>query len=125
MLDISNTTRLPNPKGISYDQMRIKTLGKNYELSLVFCGEHLMRRINRENRGKDYATNVLSFPLSDTTGEMFICLPICKKQHKGFERSYTNFVAFLFVHGLIHLKGHDHGATMDRLEAKLRKEFGI
>jgi len=68
---------------------------------------------------------VLSFPLSDTTGEMFICLPVCKKQHKNFEREFANFVGFLFVHGLVHLKGHDHGATMDKLEAKFRKQFGI
>ena len=125
MIDVSNTTRTPHPKKIPYEEMTDKVLGKKYELSLVFCGETIMRKLNKEMRGKDYATNVLSFPLSDTTGEMFICLPVCKKQHKNFEREFANFVGFLFVHGLVHLKGHDHGATMDKLEAKFRKQFGI
>jgi len=125
MLDISNTTRAQTPKGTPYEEITNKILGKKYELSLVFCGETLMRRINRENRQKDYATSVLSFPLSETTGEIFICLPVCKKQHKGFERTFENFVAFLFVHGLVHLKGYDHGATMDKLEAKFRNQFSI
>ncbi len=125
MIDISNTTRSVFPKKYNYNEMAAAVLGNKYELSLVFCGEHLMRKINRESRGKDYATNILSFPLSGTTGEMFICLPVCKKQYKNFDRTFENFVGFLFVHGLVHLKGHDHGATMDRLESKFRKQFGI
>ncbi len=100
-------------------------LGDDYELSLVFCGEKLMRRINKETRNKDYATNILSFPLSETAGEMFICLPVCRKQHKDFDRSFSNFVAFLFIHGLVHLNGYDHGDTMDFEEEKLRKYFSI
>lgn len=100
-------------------------LGKDYELSVVFCGERLMRRINRETRNKDYATNILSFPLSDTSGEIFVCLPVCKKQYKKFDRSFGNFVDFLFVHGIVHLAGYDHGDTMDIEEAKLQKRFDI
>ena len=100
-------------------------MGSQYELSVVFCGEHVMRRINREHRGKDYATNILSFPLSDQSGEIFICQNVCRRQHTEHERSYTNFIAMLFVHGLVHLKGHDHGATMSRLETRYRKMFSI
>ena len=125
MLDISNTTRSPYPKTIPYEKITDRVMGRKYELSLVFCGEHLMRRLNRESRGKDYATNILSFPLSDNAGEIFICPAVCRKQHKDFDRSLSNFVGFLFVHGLVHLKGHDHGATMDRQEAKFRNEFGL
>lgn len=125
MVDITNTTRSPYPKAIAYRDIGAKIMGKSYDLSLVFCGTHLMRRINREHRGKDYATNILSFPLSNTSGEIFICLPVCRKQHVGFDRSFPNFISFLLVHGLVHLKGHDHGATMERLEQAYRKQFGI
>lgn len=113
------------PKHIQYEKMAHSYLGVAYELSLVFCTKRTMRKLNRETRNKDYATNVLSFPLSETSGEMFICLPVCRKQHKDFDRSFKNFVAFLYVHGLVHLKGHDHGATMDKQEASLRKQFNI
>lgn len=125
-LAVKNTLRKHNRvQTKDFEKMTEFYLGKEYELSLVFCGERLMRRINRETRDKDYATNVLSFPLSDTSGEMFICLPLCKKQAKDFERRYNNFVAFLFVHGLVHLAGYDHGDTMDNEEKKLRKRFSI
>ncbi len=113
------------PQGIPYQEMKDHYLGKDYELSLVFCSKKTMRTLNFTTRQKDYATNILSFPLSDTSGEIFICLPVCKKQHKEFDRTFNNFIAFLFIHGLVHLNGHDHGDTMDDEEAAMRKKFSI
>lgn len=124
-IEVQNSLRAHKAHTKDFQAIKDYYLGKDYELSLVFCGERLMRRINRETRGKDYATNVLSFPLSDTSGEMFICLPICKKQYKKFGRTYPNFIAFLFVHGIVHLAGYDHGDTMDNEESKLYKRFSI
>jgi len=113
------------PRDIPYKEMKDYYLGKDYELSLVFCSKKTMRKLNNETRQKDYATNILSFPLSETAGEMFLCLPVCKKQYKNFDRSFDNFIAFLFIHGLVHLNGHDHGDTMDNEEENLRKKFSI
>ena len=122
----SNTQKnYPTPKSIPYKDIATYYLGKDYELSVVFCGKKLMRTINNATRGKDYATNVLSFPLSEKSGEIFICLPVCKNECKEFDRTYENFVGFLFIHGLVHLNGYDHGATMDKEELKLQKRFGI
>jgi ssRNA-specific RNase YbeY (16S rRNA maturation enzyme) len=42
-----------------------------------------------------------------------------------FGRTYDNFVSFLFVHGLVHLKGYDHGDKMEKMEIKFRKIFKI
>lgn len=114
-----------HPTNVPYSKIKDHYLGDNYELSLVFCSKKKMRTLNRETRNKDYATNILSFPLSDTSGEMYICLPVCKKQYEEFDRSFDNFVAFLFVHGLVHLNGYDHGDTMDSEEEALRKAFSI
>ena len=125
MFDIQNTTRTPHPTSIPYEEIKNAVLGKTYELSVVFCGTTLGRRINNQYRNKDYATNILSFPLSETSGEVFICQNVCRAQHKEHGRDYENFVAMLFVHGMVHLKGHDHGATMDKLEAQFRKRFSI
>ncbi len=70
-------------------------------------------------------TNILSFPLDKKSGEIFITLSVAKKEAPNFDRTFSNFVAFLFIHGLMHLKGHDHSDTMERAESKLRKKFGI
>ena len=48
-----------------------------------------------------------------------------KLEAKKFERTYENFLAFLFIHALVHLKGMDHGSTMESMEARYRKKFGI
>ena len=110
---------------LSYEKIKNHYLGENYELSLVFCSKKTMRKLNNQTRKKDYPTNILSFPLSETSGEMFICLPVCRTQYKKFDRTFKNFIAYLFVHGLVHLNGHDHGDTMDLEEEKLRTFFSI
>lgn len=125
MVDIQNTTKTPHPTQIPYEEIKNAVLGKNYELSVVFCGQHLIRRLNRETRGKDYSTDILSFPLSDQSGEVFICQDICSRRAREHERSEENYLAMLFVHGMVHLKGHDHGDTMDKLEERYRKRFSI
>ena len=48
-----------------------------------------------------------------------------KKEALKFDRTFPNFVAFLVIHGLMHLKGFDHSSTMESNEQKIRQEFGI
>ena len=67
----------------------------------------------------------MSFPLDKKSGEIFITPKVAEKEAKDFGRKFSNFIAFLFIHGLVHLKGHGHGDTMEMLEIKLRKQFGI
>jgi ssRNA-specific RNase YbeY (16S rRNA maturation enzyme) len=91
---ILNKTQRPLPR-VRFLEIKNAALGTSYELSLVFCGNALSRTLNRTYRGKDHATNVLAFPISKTSGEIFINLA----HLKGFK------VEFLFIHGLFHLKG--------------------
>lgn len=105
--------------------MKEAVLGKEYELSLVFVDDKESRTLNMENRGKDYVPNVLSFPLNDTSGEMFINPKEAKRQAKEFDRTPENMIGFLFIHGLCHLKGMTHGSKMEAVEAKFRKIFGV
>jgi probable rRNA maturation factor len=121
---LKNTTKQRIPK-LQFEAMKDAALGKSYSLSLVLCGDKLSRRLNRETRGKDKPTNILSFPLDKKEGEVFIDLNVARREAKNFDRSYENFVAFLFIHGLIHLKGFDHGSRMESEEVKLRKQFKI
>lgn len=110
---------------LPFERMKDAVLGSNYELSVVVCDLNLIHQLNRDRRGKDAPTDILSFPLSDTEGEIFLNLDECRKQAPLFDRQYENFIGFLFIHGLVHLKGLDHGSRMENEEQKFRKEFGI
>lgn len=105
--------------------MKDAVLGKKYELSLVFVSAAEMNRLNRIYRNINKPTDILSFPLSKNEGEMYICLTETKKEAKNFDRTYENFLAFLFIHGCVHLKGFDHSSTMERIERRYRKKFGV
>lgn len=98
-------------------------LGKKYDLSLVFVGNTVSRRLNKTLRGKDKPTNVLSFPLSKDSGEIFIDLAKAKLEHKSFGLNFKNFVLYLYIHGLLHLAGMEHGDKMTKAEAKLLKKW--
>ncbi len=105
--------------------MKTAVLGADYNLSVVFVGDAESQKINIESRGKDYIPNVLSFPLDRTSGEIFINPIEAKRQAPEFDRTPDNMIGFLYIHGLVHLKGMDHGVTMERTEAKFRKLFEI
>ena len=121
---VTNTTRSKTPR-VDFLNMKNAALGKDYSLSLVFVGNSTSAKLNNSYRGKNNPTNVLSFPLDKKNGEIFICMPVAKREAPEFGRKLDNFIAFLFIHGLMHLKGHDHGDTMDRAETKLRKRFSV
>lgn len=121
---ITNNTKGKLPK-LPFLEIKEAALGKPYELSLVFIGDKLSRKLNLTHRGKDKPTNILSFTLSETTGEIFINLRLANKQSEKFNRKQDNFIAFLFIHGLMHLKGFAHGDTMEKAEQKLRTKFSI
>lgn len=99
---------------------RIKNavLGKRYDLSLAFLSVPKMRRAMKFRYARiagRKTSNVLSFPLSKTSGEILICPRAAAPYTRGY----------LFIHGLLHLKGLKHGATMEREERRLLKRFGL
>lgn len=104
-------------------QMKDAILGKRYDLSIVFATPKISQDLNRTHRGKDYPTNILSFPLSDTSGELVISLATVRRDAPNFDKPYGKFLCFLMIHGMLHLKGYDHGSTMERQEALLSKKF--
>lgn len=105
--------------------MKDAILGKKYELSLVIVSKSEIKKLNKKYRGIDKPTDILSFPLSSNEGEIFINLDMAKIEAMKFDRSYENFLGFLFIHGLVHLKGFDHSSTMESIEACFRNKFGI
>lgn len=108
-----------------FKKIKEAILGKDYDLSWAFITPKKIQKLNLIYRNLNKPTDILSFPLSKTEGEIYICKSESKKEAKKFERDYENFLLFLFIHGCVHLKGYDHGSTMERIEAKFRKHFGV
>jgi probable rRNA maturation factor len=100
-------------------------MGKKYEVCLTFLGSTRARTLNTNYRQKTYVPNVLSFPLDATHGDIFICPEVAKREAAKFSLSVNGYMAYLFIHGLLHLKGHDHSDTMDKLEQRYLKKFNI
>jgi probable rRNA maturation factor len=90
-----------------------------------------LRRLNRDFRKQDYATDVLSFPQAEGSGflgEMAISLDRARVQAREHDHDTAGEIRILMLHGLLHLMGMDHEADsgeMGRAERKWRKRFGL
>jgi probable rRNA maturation factor len=114
---LSNTTKGKLPR-LPFAQIKDLILSPSYELSVAVVDATTMRTLNNTWRQKDYATNILSFPYDKKSGEIVLHLPAIKKDASEFDLSFEEFTRYLYVHGLLHLKGMHHGATMDTAEKK-------
>ena len=126
-IDENNFSIIRKTKGklpsLPFVLMAKDILGKNFELSLVFVGDKESQEINKTYRDKDYPTNVLSFPLSESSGEIFINLKKVRLDAPLFEKTYHEFLLHIVIHGMLHVKGYDHGKEMDRLEERFIKKY--
>ncbi|MFA6392549.1 MAG: rRNA maturation RNase YbeY [Candidatus Paceibacterota bacterium] len=98
-------------------------LGKKYDLEVVFLTSKKQKEINKIYRNIDKTTNILSFPLTKTSGQITFDLSKVKKDAPLFDMIYPKFLKYLFIHGALHLKGYDHSAIMERQEKKFLKMF--
>ena len=119
-----NETKETIPQ-VEFEAIKNDILGNNYALNLIITTSEKIKKLNTIYRNKESATDILSFPLSGTEGEIYISIKETRSEAKKFDRTYENFFSFLFIHGCTHLKGHDHGAIMEAIEAKVREKFGV
>lgn len=110
---------------LPYQKIAAAILGPTYDLSLVFIGRDRAKTLNQTSRGKSYVPNVLSFPLTDTAGEIYIAPTTAETESKAFDLTPRGYVGFLFIHGCLHLKGLDHGPQMEKLETQYLQQFGL
>jgi probable rRNA maturation factor len=101
--------------------------------TIRLAGVDEVRALNREYRGKDRATDVLSFALGETlpgglyAGDVIICLPLAAEQARQSGQALERELLLLAIHGLLHLKGLDHetdGGQMLAQQERLFAEFG-
>lgn len=94
------------------------------ELSLRLVGAAEGKRLNRDFRGRDYATNVLTFeygvdPLGVARGDIVICVPVLAREAREQRSDLLHHAAHLTLHGVLHALGYDHVKARDakRMEA--------
>jgi rRNA maturation RNase YbeY len=119
-LTVTSNGTLPR---VPFLALKEKILGKRYALSITFVGPQKAQALNIMHRQKDYVPNTLSFPLSKTSGEIVLCAAVMKKQHKDFDMDYPTYLIYILIHSMLHLKGFDHGSTMEHKERHLLSLF--
>ncbi|MFC4528468.1 rRNA maturation RNase YbeY [Dyella halodurans] len=110
---------------------------KATELSIRIVDTDEGRTLNREYRGKDYATNVLSFPVElppgvtlPLIGDLAICAPVVAREAAEQGKAARDHWAHMTVHGVLHLLGYDHiedaeAEAMEALETRILAGLGI
>ncbi len=105
-------------------------LERSAAITVRFVGIAEGRKLNREYRDRDYATNVLSFDYGSSavgqalTGDIVLCAPVLRREARAQGKALAAHVAHLAVHGALHLQGHDHqspsaAARMEALEKRI------
>ncbi|SFS82046.1 rRNA maturation RNase YbeY [Marininema halotolerans] len=112
-----------------------KVVEENAEVFLLITDVEEIHRLNKEFRGVDRGTDVLSFPqwepgekrqaesdMPMPLGDIVISLPHAKEQAKEYGHSLERELAFLAVHGFLHLLGYDHGTEEEESRMFTRQE---
>jgi probable rRNA maturation factor len=135
------TTRIPlSPHSLSFD-VRFDTLApelprrptlrrwvqiaqeRDLAVTLRFVGQREGRRLNARFRGRQYATNVLTFVYDDVdplAGDIVLCVPVLAREARSQRKTLRAHCAHLVIHGMLHLQGYDHQRRADaaRMEAR-------
>ena len=130
------------PSALSFRRWVNAALGgakrrKPADMAIRIVGTREGRTLNRDYRGKDYATNVLSFPVElppgvtlPLIGDLAICAPVVTREAAEQGKLANHHWAHMTVHGVLHLLGYDHideaeAEAMEALEARILAKLGI
>jgi probable rRNA maturation factor len=101
------------------------------DFTILLSNDRKLRTLNRDFRGKDKPTNVLSFPAdTDYAGDIAIAYGVTQKESKAVGKAFADHAIHLVVHGVLHLAGYDHerprdAKVMEPLEVKILARLGI
>ena len=112
-------------------------VNEDCELSIRLVDETESAKLNNDYRGKNYPTNVLSFPFESPVplepvllGDLVLCVPVVEREAAEQEKTINDHWAHLIVHGCLHLLGYDHieddeAELMESLEIKILQKLDI
>jgi probable rRNA maturation factor len=108
-------------------------LARDAAVTIRFVGRREGRRLNATFRGRDYATNVLTFVYDDAkplAGDLVLCVPVLRAEARAQRKPAADHCAHLVVHGMLHLQGYDHDTDrkarrMEARETALLAALGI
>ena len=126
----SDSDGLPSEK--QFRKWARATLRVDTEATLRIVDEEEGRMLNRDYRGKDYATNVLTFPLAEEPwliGDIILCAPVVEKEAREQGISLEAHYAHLTIHGILHMHGYDHeeeaqAELMESIESATMTQLG-
>src|SRR5262245_20815278 len=135
MIEVVNRQRhlkIDTDRWSRFAQQALDAIGNSESSSTIaFVSDKKIRELNRQFRGIDKATDVLSFPNDgpeEDLGDVAVSVETAASQAKENHLSFEDEIAQLILHGLLHLSGYDHetdNGEMNKLELKLRKKLGI
>ena len=111
--------------------------GRDAEISIRIVDEAESQALNRDYRGNDRPTNVLSFPMElpeefnmPMLGDLVICAPVVEREAREQHKSLREHWAHMVIHGMLHLQGYDHindeqASEMEGLEISLLHQLGF
>ena len=121
----------------SGELLDLPPLADDTELSIQVLDEDAVQTLNREFRGKDKPTNVLSFPYEampgveiPLLGDIVLCAGVIAREAKEQQKSLQDHWAHMLVHGVLHLRGFDHieddeAEEMEALERSILSAHGV
>ncbi|MEO5694019.1 MAG: rRNA maturation RNase YbeY [Usitatibacter sp.] len=131
MLQIQRASRLPHlPSDRKLRAWSGAALVRKATVTVRIVNAAEGRRLNRQFRGRDYATNVLTFVYESgrsvtLSGDVVICAPVVARESREQGKTLEAHYAHLLVHGLLHLQGMDHEASAVEAERMERRERSI
>jgi probable rRNA maturation factor len=101
---------------VAAEIMKFEASPENAELSIVFCDDDFIQKLNKDYRGKSEPTDVLSFPIDEESfdaeirvlGDIVISTETALRQSESLKHPPMLEIIFLLIHGLLHLHGYDH-----------------
>lgn len=112
--------------------LKVENLDENVEVSVSFVGDEEIRDLNRDYRGVDKSTDVLSFPMDDEfiidnriLGDVIINTRRVMEQAEELGHSEERELSYLTVHSILHLLGYDHMEDEDKKEMREREKLAM
>jgi probable rRNA maturation factor len=117
-------------KEIALEIMKFEGSSEKAELSLVFCDDDFIQKLNKDYRNKNEPTDVLSFPINEESyeseirvlGDIVISTEMAKRQADTMKHTPLLEVVFLLIHGILHLHGYEHSDKENRKQMRDREK---